>query len=565
MAIDSEITKFYYNRFWDLSNRFRTHNFIRQDPPKWYTTAGSNTEALTHTTFYKQRLLHTDALHTDASTHRTFCTQKLLHTEAFTHRGFYSQTLLHTGAFTHRRFYTQKLLHTQNLLHTDQRTLTENTGFGRRACRRHLIKGGKSRTNTSCLIIFVFLAPLRVCGWRNLNLCWAYHSATHPQQEEWGIHRHTEIPAANVIIQGMQMVAAIASLLAGSAGATGASNDIATDIYHRSSISSNTGRLSSYFDIIRCHQQSVIVSFVCKTSKNPKKARVAWAPVVTPPAPGLWLKTGTVPTIPRHRTCSQKQRPSWKPWRGQWHWPRNSPWHTPMPWPCYGRWPARCQRGWGNWYQTGPKNPRGQRPQSAQSKRQKCPLRVGCHRTAGRPLEFQLRQWFVHSGAFHDIQSVWPKHPQSCLQCCSQRLLLLFPQQPECWLANPPSHKTWRRGDCCPWHSMESCQRHPAWSSHRRLEYARNWAQCTVLCGLRHNPSLWQNHPTDEEALSRTLPSQEPQWRRPHPLRQTENAIREYFLRRGLPRFQQWAKSRTCQPAERSAHAQRFCHVCCHW
>ena len=49
--------------------------------------------------------------HTEPFTHRRFCT------EAVTHRSFYIQRLLHTGAFTHRRFYTQKLLHREGFTH----------------------------------------------------------------------------------------------------------------------------------------------------------------------------------------------------------------------------------------------------------------------------------------------------------------------------------------------------------------------------------------------------------------------------------------------------------------
>ena len=71
----------------------------------------------THTRFYTQKLLHTNAF-----TYKHFYTQTVSHTDTFTHRPFYTQTLLHRNTFTHKRFYTQTVhnhFYTQKLLHTE--------------------------------------------------------------------------------------------------------------------------------------------------------------------------------------------------------------------------------------------------------------------------------------------------------------------------------------------------------------------------------------------------------------------------------------------------------------
>ena len=68
------------------------------------------TDTFTHTNHlrnkpftHKQTLLHPGTF-----THSAFYTENLLHTDAF-----YTQALLHTEAFTQRPFHRQKLSHTQ--------------------------------------------------------------------------------------------------------------------------------------------------------------------------------------------------------------------------------------------------------------------------------------------------------------------------------------------------------------------------------------------------------------------------------------------------------------------
>ena len=116
-----------------------------------YTDQRFHTKAFTHTciwtctdtpcahrSFYTQKLLYTNLLHTEASakstvysqtflltnastnnafTYKRLHTQKRLHIAAFTYRSFYAEKLLHIAAFSQRDFYTQTPLHTEAFMH----------------------------------------------------------------------------------------------------------------------------------------------------------------------------------------------------------------------------------------------------------------------------------------------------------------------------------------------------------------------------------------------------------------------------------------------------------------
>jgi len=85
----------------------------------------SHTDALTHSSFYTEELLHREVLsqRNFILTHRPVCTQKLLHMDACT---LYTQKLLHIG-LTHRCFYALKLLHTHKLL--DKEVFTQRSFY----------------------------------------------------------------------------------------------------------------------------------------------------------------------------------------------------------------------------------------------------------------------------------------------------------------------------------------------------------------------------------------------------------------------------------------------------
>ena len=101
----------------------------------------------------KKEVLHLSRCYT----HTRFYTQKLLHTDAFTHKSFYTQTLSHTDPFTRKPFYTQKLLHTETFTHRSERAAPDVSKIFPilpqfLAIEHHFVRKGCDRTRAIAIL-----------------------------------------------------------------------------------------------------------------------------------------------------------------------------------------------------------------------------------------------------------------------------------------------------------------------------------------------------------------------------------------------------------------------------
>ena len=97
-------TPFFARRNFTQNISLHSNNFSAQKPLR--------TQVFTHSSFYKQTVLHTETI-PDRSL--TFYAQQVLHTDAFTHRCLYTEKI-HKNLCTQHAFTHSLLLHREVLL-----------------------------------------------------------------------------------------------------------------------------------------------------------------------------------------------------------------------------------------------------------------------------------------------------------------------------------------------------------------------------------------------------------------------------------------------------------------
>ena len=101
-------TPFFARRNFTQSISLHSNNFSAQKPLR--------TQVFTHSSFYKQTVLHTETIPDRSLYFFFFYAQQVLHTDAFTHRCLLHRKNTHTNLCTQHAFTHSLLLHREVLL-----------------------------------------------------------------------------------------------------------------------------------------------------------------------------------------------------------------------------------------------------------------------------------------------------------------------------------------------------------------------------------------------------------------------------------------------------------------